>query len=84
MDNSPDQLNKLRWRCRRGIKEVEIPLQRFFEQCYVGLDAQHQALFQQLLTCDDVDLFEWLTRRSEAADAQINYMVDYLLRTLAN
>lgn len=84
MDNSSGQLNKLRWRCRRGIKEVEIPLQRFFEQYYVGLDAQHQALFQELLTCDDVDLFEWLTRRSEATDAQINYMVDYLLRTLAD
>ncbi len=83
MNNSPEQLNKLRWRCRRGIKEVEIPLQRFFEQYYVELDAKHQALFQQLLTCDDVDLFEWLTRRSEAADAQINYMVDYILRTLA-
>jgi len=84
MTESSDQFNKLRWRCRRGIKEVEIPLQRFFEQYYMGLDAKHQTLFQQLLTCDDVDLFEWLTRQSEAADAQINYMVDYLLRTLAN
>ncbi len=83
MNEFDAKLNRLRWRCRRGIKEVEILLQAFFERYYLTLTADRQALFERLLTCEDADLFEWLTHRSEPQDAQLKAMVDDLLCSLA-
>ncbi len=33
----PDRLQRIRWRCRRGLLELDIVLGRFVDAHYVGL-----------------------------------------------
>lgn len=55
--------NRLIWACRRGMLELDLVLQRFLDEAYPALAETDKVLFQQLLECEDQDLFGWLLRR---------------------
>ncbi|MEQ1531064.1 MAG: succinate dehydrogenase assembly factor 2 [Methylococcales bacterium] len=46
-------LNKLRWRCRRGTKELDFMLQRYLDNGYLQADSWEQTQFAQLLEMED-------------------------------
>jgi antitoxin CptB len=50
---TPGNLGELRWRCRRGMKELDILLQRYVEQRFCSAPAGEQAAFRQLLEVQD-------------------------------
>lgn len=59
-------LRRLRWRCRRGMRELDVLLTGFLDARFAALDAEQQESFASLLECQDPDLLEWLTgRRSD-------------------
>ena len=49
------ELNRMRWRCRRGLLELDLLLGPFFEAMYLTLDADQQLSFQRLLEQEDPD-----------------------------
>ena len=59
---------QLRWRCRRGTREMDLLLLRFLERDYPHLDAREQSLFGALLDEADPDLHAWITGQSEPAN----------------
>lgn len=44
---------RLRWHCRRGVKELDVLLTRFLDAVYPGLSSTEQAAFEHLLTLED-------------------------------
>ena len=58
------ELSRLRWRCRRGIKEMDLVLQQFLEQTYPNLSSQQQACFEHILDESDLDIMDWILGRS--------------------
>ncbi len=63
-----DSTARLRWRCRRGTREMDLLLLRFLEQDYPLLDARDQSLFGALLDEADPDLYAWITGQAEPAN----------------
>lgn len=61
------QFNRLRWRCRRGMLELDLVLARFLEENYIKLTAQQQAEFDALLDLPDQEL--WALVRGVGTDA---------------
>lgn len=57
------------WRCRRGIRELDLLLQRFVENHYHTLSENEQQLFNQLLDEADLDIMDWVMQRSEPPSA---------------
>lgn len=53
-------MSQLRWRCRRGMLELDLLLQGFLENGYAALDEEGRQAFQQLLNMTDQELFECL------------------------
>jgi antitoxin CptB len=49
----PQPLGKLRWRCRRGMKELDVLLTRYADEEYARAAPAHQAAFRQLLDLQD-------------------------------
>lgn len=49
------------WKCRRGMREMDILLARFLERGYDALDADGRADFDRLLDLPDQDLLLWLS-----------------------
>jgi antitoxin CptB len=67
MDNLLDAraLSKLKWRCRRGLLENDLLIERFFQHHEATLTvAQAQAL-SALMELSDNDLLDLLLRRKE-------------------
>ena len=62
------ELGKLRWRCRRGMKELDELLLRFLEQRYATLSVQQQQCFAELLELQDPQLIAYLTGRDTPVD----------------
>ncbi len=60
--------NRLFWASRRGMLELDIILQTFMEHSYDQLKYEEQLLYQELLGCEDQDLFAWLMGRCEPED----------------
>lgn len=61
------EIRRLNWRCRRGLLELDIVLQRFAEQHLATLDADELAAFDSLLDYPDNTFLDVVTARIEAA-----------------
>lgn len=54
------ELERVRWRCRRGLLELDIVLGRFIEQHYASLNKAQQAAFDRLLDMPDPILWDMI------------------------
>ena len=62
------ELSKLRWRCRRGLLENDLLIEKFFA-CYQSTLTVSQAKgLNDLMDLSDNDLLDLLLRRKEPAD----------------
>ena len=68
MAHVDDSTSRLRWRCRRGTREMDLLLLRFLEQGYPRLNAREQSLFGSLLDEADPDLYAWITGQAQPAN----------------
>lgn len=75
-------LKRLRWQCRRGIKEVEVILGPFFENHFETLSDDLKQEFVTLLECGDAELFEWLMQRNYPNDGPQRKIMQAILSTL--
>ncbi len=73
------QLNRLRWRSRRGMLELDLLLQPFFDDIFRDLPEETQQAFEKLLEEDDPDLLMWFSRRGEPEDTVLADLVNLIL-----
>lgn len=65
---------RVRWRCRRGMLELDLVLANFLQQYGAGLTVQQWVEFDQLLDLPDQDL--WLVLRdTQVADSALVTML---------
>jgi len=60
------EFDRVRWRCRRGLLELDLILARFLERHYAGLDLGQRQAFDRLLEAPDNDLLDLAMGRAEA------------------
>jgi very-short-patch-repair endonuclease/succinate dehydrogenase flavin-adding protein (antitoxin of CptAB toxin-antitoxin module) len=58
-----DRLRRLRWRCRRGLLELDLWLQRFADARLEHMSAEECRALEALLEEADADLLAWLEGR---------------------
>ena len=51
-------IDRVRWRCRRGLLELDLVLEAFLARGYGRLDAAQRGLFNELLDRPDNDLLD--------------------------
>jgi succinate dehydrogenase flavin-adding protein (antitoxin of CptAB toxin-antitoxin module) len=59
------EFDRIRWRCRRGLLELDLVLMGFLERCFDRLDADERQLFNELLDESDNDLLDLALGRRE-------------------
>jgi antitoxin CptB len=65
------ELSKLRWRCRRGLLENDLFIERFFDRYAQELTKRQAAALGQLMDLADNDLLDLLLARREP-EGEIN------------
>ncbi len=66
---------QLYWRCRRGMLELDIMLQGFFQKDYNRLDETGKKAFIRLLDLPDAVLLELLFCRTVSSDQEIDRVI---------
>lgn len=61
----------LRWRCRRGMRELDVVFQRYLEQRYPQAPAAEQRAFESLIELQDPQLLDYLMGRQTPADPEL-------------
>ena len=75
--------SQVRWRCRRGLKELDIILLGFFDRCYEQLSLQEKLSLQFLLLESDPVLQKWLVF-SDTIDVKHKHLKSFLDRIREN
>ena len=55
---------RIRWRCRRGIKELDVLMERFTQDSLPRLPPGLFPVLERLLNESDNDLLEWIIGRT--------------------
>ena len=81
MSNDDAELRKLRWRCRRGMRELDQLLERWLEREWRQSPTAQREVFLQLLDTEDDKLWRWFLGHEIADDVEIAALVEHI-RTL--
>ncbi len=74
-DSTRSELKRLRWQCRRGMRELDLLLLQFIDSEGAELDAAKLQVFGRLLDCPDALLLEWLLGRQIPSDREVAQLV---------
>ncbi len=72
------EMSRLRWRCRRGMRELDLLLEHFLASGYAALDDDGQKRFEELLGEQDDVLFGWFYQGEVPADAAMARLVEQI------
>ncbi len=78
-----EQIGKLRWRCRRGMKELDLLTLGYLERHYSTAPEEEQRAFAELLELQDPLLMSYMVGRETPVDATTARVVG-VMRTLLN
>ena len=75
-----EEMNRMRWAARRGMLELDLVLGPFVVSRYAQLSAPDRHRFQQLMLCEDQDLFAWFMQRAQPEDEELAGIVSQILQ----
>lgn len=70
------ELKKLRWRCRRGMRELDQLLDRWLERAWRQSPICERAVFLRLLDTEDDKLWRWFLGHEVSEDVEIAALVE--------
>lgn len=74
-------IKRLKWATRRGMLELDLILLPFLENHYELLEEENQIRFQQLLDCQDPELFDWFMGKSIPENPDHRFIVEYIVES---
>jgi antitoxin CptB len=70
------ELGKLRWRCRRGMKELDVLLLRYVEEQFCGASSAHQEAFKALLDAPDPLIYAYCLGQEQPPTAILSSLIE--------
>ena len=71
-------IERLKWRSRRGLLELDLVFERFWKEAGASLSAEEAKVLERLLTLPDNDLLDLVMGRSETPDGEFRDLVKKL------
>ena len=75
------ELGRLRWRCRRGMRELDVLLMRYVERDWPRAGAAERAAFADLLEWQDPVINALLVGRLDPGNEALANVLECLRRT---
>ncbi len=72
------ETERLKWRSRRGLLELDIVLARFWKECGEDLDDSDARRLATLLAMPDKDLFDLVMGRQDCPDPALQPLLQRL------
>ena len=75
-DDEAAELRRLRWRCRRGMRELDRLFERYLDLRWLQASEAERGVFLRLLDCEDDRLWRWFLGHETAADVDLQALVE--------
>jgi len=72
------EIKRLRWKCRRGMKELDTVLLKYLEDLYPVANSAHRQAFASILDMPDPELWALLMGKSFSKNREIGDVVNAL------
>ena len=76
-----DLKKKILWQCRRGLWELDAILIPFVERNFDDLDSENKTLFTELLSYEDIEVFDLLVNKIDPKDKKMKPLVELILNS---
>ena len=77
-------IGKLRWRCRRGMKELDLLLTRYVDERYREATPDEQQAFRKLLDTEDPLLYAYFIGGQPPPDAVLSSLLQQIAAGAVN
>ncbi len=67
--------SRLRWRCRRGMREIDELLIGYFDRGYLHAGEAEKSAFRRLLELPDAELIDYLLGGIDPADQELQHVI---------
>jgi antitoxin CptB len=74
-DANEVNLARLRWRCRRGMRELDVMLTRYLDREWPTASPAQKDAFVQLVELQDPELFGYLVGRTTPAEEPLREVI---------
>ena len=75
MSAEDTELQRLRWRCRRGMRELDQLLSRWLDREWTRSSESERGIFLRLLDCEDDRLWRWFLGHETPPDVALDSLV---------
>ena len=70
------ELQRLRWRCRRGMRELDQLFGRYLDRVWRSASERERGVFLRLLEIEDDKLWHWFMGHDTPTDAELAPLVE--------
>jgi antitoxin CptB len=78
MGGGDERVRRLKWLCRRGMKELDLLLERFIETEHAALREGAWPEFEELLGVEDDLLWDWMQNPRQAQAAPYRRLLEQI------
>ncbi len=71
--------SRLRWQCRRGMRELDELLIRYLESRYPAAGDDEKAAFRAVLELPDPELNGYLLQRQTPSSESVAFVIEHIL-----
>ncbi len=75
-----DRIRRLRWLCRRGMKELDILLESFLESSQQALHSGDYAQLENFLAQEDDQIWAWIQQLKEPDNPHFRALAEAIRR----
>lgn len=74
-------INKTKWKCRRGLRELDLLFRNYSEKNLESLSTDELAMFNSILDLEDQPLYDFIFKNEPLHNPQ---QEDFILKNLKN
>ena len=64
------EINRIHWKCRRGMREIDLLLREFSQTKLDQLNQNELVIFEEILNYDDQKLYDFIFKKMYFTDCE--------------
>ena len=74
------EINRIRWKCRRGMREIDLLLREFLNNDFDKLDKKSLIIFNEILNYDDQKLYDFIFKNTKLDNLSHEHFISLHLK----
>ena len=74
------EINRIKWKCRRGMRELDLLLREFVARNLEKLDETNLNILDEVLNYDDQSLFDYIFKNISLSNYEHEDFIDKFLK----